>query len=252
MITRHGLITACLSFLAAFLSAGIAHADFDCAGSPDGKWLVAGGDNRTIFVLATDKWEVKQRIWIGARIKSIQFTSDGKRCLVLGGDKALRVFSSGDWSLEKTITGMMHFSVARNAPVAIGKTGSWRESVITVWSTESLKMVKEIPTGKSIDRIAISHDGKTAYARSTTQTNAEEKESDAGPEPSDRKAKAIWKMKKDGRVTDAYTIDLMEGRIVDSIRCFDSSGNYRIYPTSSGCAFASYYEYTGLWNRESN
>src|SRR5262245_36220436 len=62
--------------------------------SPDGKRLAAGGQNRVVYLLDADTLEVQKRIWLGARVGRLAFTTDGKRLLVEDDADTLHLLDS--------------------------------------------------------------------------------------------------------------------------------------------------------------
>ncbi len=53
--------------------------------SPDGKTVVVGGQNRVLYVVDAETFEVKKRIWTRARVGALEFSKDGST-LVLEDD----------------------------------------------------------------------------------------------------------------------------------------------------------------------
>jgi WD40 repeat protein len=234
------------------VQARLAHGFQGCAVSPDGKTVVVGGDNRVLYVVDASTWKVDKRIWFGPRIKDICFGKDGTQCYVKGDDRMLHVLSTSDWTEQKRLKDMEPLALAADMSVALSvgrkRGGGWRDRALIVWRLPDWTLAKEIDLPKDLHphKLALTADGKTAYVRTGSIKDPKEKDTEVGPEPKAWKARSLWKQRKDGRVTDVLVIDVGTGKISKTIRCFDSSMNYRIYPTADGAVFADYSQYCGV------
>jgi hypothetical protein len=225
------------------------------AASPDGTVFVVGGHNRAVTVYDTKTWEVRQRIWIGARIQAIHFTPDGSQCMVLGDHNTAIILDPKTWEKAQEQPGLHTLAVARAAPVAVSsaqKGRSWKNRVVKVWSLPDWKAAAEIPLEKGLvpAAMALTADGKTAYLRSRPVKEPKEKEADAGPEPEDHAEKSLWRERTDGRVSHLLVLDLEAKAVTQSVTCFDSPHRLRLYPVPGGCVSVVYTRYCGWLDTE--
>ncbi len=224
------------------------------AASPDGAWFVVGGDNRAIYVYDTKTWEIAKRIWIGSRVRQVHFTPDGSQCVVLDDHGVARIYNPKDWTKAREMPGMRAFAMARNAPVAVAsgrkKGGRWDEYVVKVLSVPGWEVTGEIPLekGRTLVATAITADGKTAYARTRGFKDDTEKQKDPGPEPKGWTAKGLWRMRKDGQVSELLVIDVAKKAIAKKIVCYDTPTNCRLYPVPQGAVSVVYGQYCGWLN----
>jgi hypothetical protein len=59
--------------------------------SPDGKVIATGGQNRVVYLLDAGSFRVTGRLWVGARIVNLTFSSDGRRLAVADDADVLRL-----------------------------------------------------------------------------------------------------------------------------------------------------------------
>ena len=80
--------------------------------SHDGAQLVAAGDNRVLYVLDPESFEVKQRNWIEINPIDMVFSKDGQTVVALSTDPNLYFYNTSDWSLKNKIedTGPMAYA----------------------------------------------------------------------------------------------------------------------------------------------
>ena len=71
--------------------------------SPDGKVMVAAGDNRTLYILDPGKMEVTQRVWLGVCIVGLQFNKDGNVLLAEDTDGTLHLIDVKTWQEKKNL-----------------------------------------------------------------------------------------------------------------------------------------------------
>lgn len=221
------------------------------AASPDGSVFIAGGDNRVLYVFDTAKWEVTKRIWLGSRIRTIQFTQDGSQCVVGDDHAALRIFNPKDWSKLQELRDTPVFAMAAGAPVAVTTArkagGGWDEKVVRILSLPDWKPTAEVAIEKGHTPIvlALSADGKTVYVRTRGTKDDEEKKAAPVPKPKDWSEEALWRARTDGRVSALLVIDVAKAAVNQTVKCFDSPSNFRLYPVPKGVVSVVYGQYCG-------
>ena len=81
--------------------------------SPNGRTIVAGGDNRVLYVLDADKLEVKNRIWLGVCLVDLHFNNDGSVLLAEDTDGTVLALNTVNWEIKKSVQKASQMSVAR-------------------------------------------------------------------------------------------------------------------------------------------
>jgi hypothetical protein len=225
------------------------------AASPDGTRFVVGGENRAIYVYDTETWDIRHRIWVGSRIRTIHFTPDGTRCIVLGDHDTAYIFDAEKWAKVQEQPHLDAFAMARSAPVAVSsaqKDRSWDDRLVKVWSLPDWKTVAEIPLEKGLvpTDMAVAADGKTAYLRTRPVKDPKEKDAERGPEPEEYVEKTLWRDRADGRVSHFIILDLEAKAVAKNVQCFDSPNKFRLYPVPTGCVAVVYGRYCGWLDAE--
>ena len=249
-------LAAAPALAALLLFSSPARALHSVAASPDGKTVAAGGDNRVLYVVNAETWEVVRRVWMGARVRGVSFTPDGALCVVLGGDHVARVLRPADWSTVREVKGLENLTLAAKAPVAISsgraKGGGYRDQAVKIWALPGFELQGEVALAKGTRAagLGITADGKTAYCRSAYIKDEAEKQADPGPEPKDYAAKVLWRARKDGRVSETSVIDLAGKRVVKTVRHFDTPSKFRLCPVPAGVLTVAYDRCLGVTNVE--
>jgi WD40 repeat protein len=115
--------------------------------SPDGKTLVVGGDNRTLYVLDPDTLEVQKRIWLKTNIYNMAFCKNGKTLVMEDTSEKLYFIETGNWKVLKTIMKAGSISAAPMADMVAGIASSYKKNTIKLFSMTdgTLKSQLEFP-----------------------------------------------------------------------------------------------------------
>lgn len=146
--------------------------------SPDGKWVVTGGSDRTLklWAWADGKAADKPTHEVEAHagwVEGVAFSPDGKRLVTGGADYAVKVWDAADWSAVKTLTGHTNFvrDVAWLPDGSAFVTGA-EDGQLLVWDAKTFALTRTITFGGANDqfgqnpalsgvhRLHISRDGK--------------------------------------------------------------------------------------------
>jgi WD40 repeat protein len=146
--------------------------------SPDGKLLAVGGQNRVLYLLDGGTLEVKQRLWLGARIGNLAFSRDGKRLAVEDDADGLQLFD-----LEKGKAVARMTDVAGLVPgtdrVLVRDAGIVSKGILRVYSLTDLKEVARLDlpyrpaaytfadAGKQVVILSYSEKGTEKYVPAT-------------------------------------------------------------------------------------
>ncbi len=71
--------------------------------SPDGKTIVAGGQNRVLYMIDAQTMEVKQRLWTGVRIGALAYNKDGTRIVFEDEEEETEILDAATLETVKRI-----------------------------------------------------------------------------------------------------------------------------------------------------
>ncbi len=194
--------------------------------SPDGATLLAGGDNRVIYVIDAATFEVKDRIWSPAMPVWMDHSADGSLVYVLDSDDMLTAYAAADmskkWEIQR-VRDMAFRPEAQRIVIWKGSSGGSEIAVIDAATGAQTKTVST-PEGYPIDSAGLSDDGKMLYAI----TRQEKTEDETKEQPSnDLKGldKEVFRKKHDAYAAKLLTIDLEAGTF-DSTTSWYSASNF--------------------------
>jgi hypothetical protein len=98
--------------------------------SPDGSTLVAGGDNRTLYVLDAESLEVKTRVWVGHSLLGLSFNKDGSAVVAEDTSGTMHLFDAVDCTVKGEVEKMEKLSVARDSDLAAGLDADFKGNII--------------------------------------------------------------------------------------------------------------------------
>jgi sugar lactone lactonase YvrE len=120
---RTGLVAAAaLSCLAAFpIAAGTPkNALGAIAVAPNGQWIVAAGDNLTLYVVEAATMTVHSRHWIGLNPEQLAFSADGKTLLVIDIESSLTFLDTTTFQARGQVKGLRAAAVMAGADQVVG------------------------------------------------------------------------------------------------------------------------------------
>ncbi|MCO6384020.1 PQQ-binding-like beta-propeller repeat protein [Oceanicola sp. 502str15] len=180
--------------------------------SPDGATLLAGGDNRVIYVIDAATFEVKERIWSPAMPVWMDHSADGSLVYVLDSDDMLTAYAAADMSKKWEIQRVRDMAFRPEANRIVTWRGVSGGSEITVIDATTGGQQKTVatPEGTQIDSAGLSDDGTMLYAI----TRQEKSEDETKEKPGDDVKgldKEIFRKKHDGYVAQLLKVDLEAG-----------------------------------------
>ncbi|MDY0274177.1 MAG: hypothetical protein RBR42_01915 [Desulfomicrobium sp.] len=140
------VLTLCLS---AWVHAATPLGGLAVAVSPDGKQIVAAGDNRVLYAINAETMEVTERVWLGTPILALDFTQDGSKVVAEDTDGTLFLFNAQDWSIIKNEPKAEQMTVSREANLVAGLD----RQTVRLFSLENLSATGTITLGDK-DRVA--------------------------------------------------------------------------------------------------
>lgn len=212
---------------------------------PSGKYLVAGGENRVLYVVNTNTLKVSQRIWTKARIKHLFFNKKGNRLLVMTDERALVWYDTKTWKpvykIDKRVSRLL--AVAPLANVAIYEIQSFKKSFNLI-SLDDGKVLHtlELQNRISVSAIGLNSKGtKLAILSSSTKDESEKKE--RTPRDLSGKERALFAQKHDGRKSQLFVYDIKSGKEERNqtlwYKPFGSSGE--LFVTNNGDVYIASY-----------
>lgn len=184
--------------------------------SAQGKLVAVGGQNRVLYLLDSDKLEVKSRFWIGARLGRCAFSKDGTRILVEDETDRLQLLdvSSGKVlaKLDK-VTGLFARSSLDLAIVRdLEELTKHRLLILSLSKLEEIQRVHlpDRPIAWTLDE-----SGKQLLVLGAGKTG-EEKVIPVTEIPRDLAGLARWtfRQKHDGLESTLYQIEIATGKIL--------------------------------------
>ena len=115
--------------------------------SPDGKTIVLGGDNRTLYLVDAQTLSVQKRIWFGTTIWGIHFNKTGTKLIVEDTDYTIDLIDAKSLKSEKTISKTGFFTTAVNADLGAGLDRNFKGHTITIRNLTSLDAKQTIKLG---------------------------------------------------------------------------------------------------------
>lgn len=202
--------------------------------SPDGATLVAGGDNRTLYVLDAKSLEVRQRVALDTTIWDLAWSKDGSRVLVEDTDETLHAFDTATWQIAWTQKKHGYMAVARDADVVAVRAGAWSAPEIRLLSMKDGATQHTIKLGER-QRVAVhgvSPDGKRVAVLFSGKKDEAEPKKTAADRPKDLKgaARAIWALKHDGNMARYALFQVgQEQPVVDTKSWYTSTSGRMVF-----------------------
>ena len=195
------------------------------ASSPDGKVVAVGGQNRVVYLLDAATFEVKRRVWLGARVGGLAFSKDGTRLVVEDEADRLHLLETDSGkSLIKPFAfgGMVASPVGDLAACRdAGESGKNRLRFLTLDKLEEAGIVDlpERPVAWAFDAA-----GKKLFALGAAR-GSDEKRIPAAEAPRELRGLARWefRQKHDGLESAVYHIDVPARKVVTVTRSWYTS-----------------------------
>lgn len=132
--------------------------------SPDGKTVITGGQNCTLYVLDAASLKVTRRHWLGTRIGALEFNRDGSVILIEDDKNVVHFLAAGDLKPVAAVKNTAHISACRSADLlAAARPRDWRGAravCILSLNDGSEKAKMDLPAGTKVNRVALSPDGR--------------------------------------------------------------------------------------------
>ncbi len=207
-------------------SAAVPLGGLTVAVSPKGDQLVAGGDNRVIYVLDAKTLEVKKRVPFAAPIIRMGFDASGGTLAVSDNDGTLHLIETSGWT-TKAQQKNRHRAVFSPANGLVASTDTdYRSNTISVTGITDGKDVfsAKLPAQMPVAAMGISPDGARLAVLLGANDDKDEPKVNYSDIPKDLKglARKLFEMKNDGKTSLAQLYDLKTGKLISEKKTFFS------------------------------
>ncbi len=179
--------------------------------SPDGKTVLAAGDNRVLYVLDAKTLSVKKSLWIGINPLSIHYSANGATIAIHDTKNNLVFYSTKSWNPVAEVADAVSIAIAEKADTVIvsGRSKGRDEKAVTPVYGYRLATGKQFLAVKAkvgILAIGVLPDGSRIFAISKQLKSDKEKKEKP---PSNLKGldKEKFKLQHDGKVSQFVTFD---------------------------------------------
>ena len=216
--------------LSASLSTAWAHTPrggLAIAVSPDGKTIVAGGDNRTIYQVESATMTVQKRHWLKTTIWSIHFNQAGTKIIVEDTKMNLHLLDAQTLATSKVLSKAGFFTTARNADLGVSLDANYKGHRLAIRSLTDLSEQRAIdfPKGQKVGAFGLNSTGtKLGVITQATKDSAE---------PVNRKVprelrgveKDVFKQKNDGKTAIVQVYDVATGKKLSEAKTYYTTQN---------------------------
>jgi len=190
--------------------------------SPDGKILVAGGDNRVLYVIDAAAMEVQKRIWIKTGIFEAAFNKDGSVLVVEDTSETLFFFKTSDWQVFNKVMNAGYMSAAPAADLIAGVASGYQKSTVKFISMSNGTWKDQVVFPGKVVSIGLNAEGNRLVLLANGPKDKEAKK----PTPKELKGfdASIFRQKNDGKVSIIAEFAVPSGKKLSEKTIFYSSG----------------------------
>lgn len=232
--TAEKALPICAVALGLALTGGNAYAANPLGGltvavSPKGNQLVAGGDNRVLYVLDPETLAVKQRLSMGAPILKMGFDASGDTLGVIDNDGTLHLIGTKDWKTRNKFNNKRQavFSPMQGLIASADSEGRAKAIVVNAVADGREVFRAALQTPMPVAALGISPDGARLVALLGGNEDKDEPKVAYNDIPKDLKGvqRADFQQKGDGRTSLIQVYDLKTGKLVSESKTFFSMGS---------------------------
>lgn len=194
----------------------------DAAVSPDNKILVAGGDNRVLYVMDPFSLEIKKRVWLKTGIYEMEFNKDGSILVVEDTSETLYFIKTEDWQILKTIKKGGPMSAAPAVDLLAGFTSGYKKSTVNFYSMTDATLKGKVEFPAKVVSIGLNATGTRLVLMAMGPKDKEPK----NKTPKELKGieKDTFKQKNDGKVSILAEFEVPSGKKISEKTIFYSTG----------------------------
>ena len=195
--------------------------------SPDGSTLLAGGDNRTLYVLDPETLEVKQRVWTGTTIVALSCNKDGSRIIMQDSDGVVHLLNSSDYKKVSQHDELEKIAVARDTDVAAGLDDNYQGNAVRFFSmTDGSELGKVLfQKGDRVQSFGLNSAGDKVAVLMEGKNDDSEKKVSYSDVPKELKdlARDEFRLKNDGKTAMFATYKVPSGEKIAEHKLFYTS-----------------------------
>jgi hypothetical protein len=200
------LLFLCLGWLLGLPPAALAShplGGLAVAVSPNGKVMVAAGDNRVLYVINPAKMVVAKRVWLGTCVVDLEFNKDGSKLVAEDTDGTLHLIDAKTWNPLKKEPKAGKLSAARQADLAAGLSPDHSGHAIRFLSLSDLGAKGNMMFAKGEKVAALGLDPQGARVAVWLEPVKDDSEPKGGNPPADLKGLAVdeFRLKNDGKTS---------------------------------------------------
>jgi len=198
--------------------------------SPDGKTVITGGQNCTLYVLDAASLKVTRRHWLGTRIGALAFNRDGSVIVIEDDKNVLHFLGAGDLKPVAAVKNTAYISACRSADLLAGaRHRDWRGAkavCILSLNDGSEKAKMDLPAGTQVNRVALSPDGKR-LAVLTREIKDKQKPTEKPKPPAGLTGLAVnkFQMQHDGKQSKLLIYEAPSGKLLKTHDLWYTSGH---------------------------
>ena len=198
--------------------------------SPDGKTVITGGQNCTLYVLDAASLKVTRRHWLGTRIGALEFNRDGSVILIEDDKNTVHFLRAGDLKPVATVKNTAYISACRSADLLAGaRPRDWRGAkavCILSLNDGSEKAKMDLPAGTQVNRVALSPDGRR-LAVLTREIKDKQKLAEKPKPPAGLTGLAVnkFQMQHDGKQSKLLIYEAPSGKLLKTHDLWYTSGH---------------------------
>jgi hypothetical protein len=192
--------------------------------SPDGKNMVAAGDNRVLYVIDPAKMEVAKRLWLGTCIVDLEFNKDGSKVVAEDTDGTLHLLDPQTGNSLKKEPKAEKMSTARQGNLAAGLNPDYNGHTISLLSMADLSVKGKVAFAKGEKVAALGLDPEGARLAVWLEPMNDDAEAKGGNPPANLKGLAAeeFRLKNDGKTSRLLIFKVPEGSKVSEHKLFFS------------------------------
>ena len=180
--------------------------------SPDGKTVLAAGDNRVLYVLDAKPLTVRKRIWIGVNPLSIHYSADGSTFALHDTKGTLKFYDAATLRINNEITDVETLAVAEKADIIFtaGRPrgrGEEAKTPLRGYDLATGKPVLDRTVNMAVQGLGADSDARRLFAISRPIKSATEKKQNP---PSGLRGleRELFRQKNDGKVAQLVAFDI--------------------------------------------
>ena len=192
--------------------------------SPNGKVMVAAGDNRVLYVIDPAKMEVGKRIWLGTTIVDLEFNKDGSKVVAEDTGGTLHLIDGKTRNTVKREPKAGKMNAARQADLAAGLNPDHNGHIIRFLSMADLSEKGKVafPKGEKVAGLGLDPEGaRLAVMLEPVHDDSEPK---GGNPPAELKGLAAdeFRLKNDGKTTRLLVFKVPDGSKISEHKLYYS------------------------------